>query len=1572
MASYQSLANVREELLESMDMYTPTFAEVINKKRYNAVKALFAEVLPIATQIESYNHMLSETLDRIVREGNEINSNVEKGVYKLIFGKLNIQDHPEKEDGKILFPREAEHSDRNYSINIYISVENHFGEDVKKFNNIYFMSLSVLVGCSHCSLSTIPRSKYPSVGEDPLEAGGYFIVGGSRKYITGQERSAFNGIYVFRKKKKPAYEYYSEVRNSATSGSRTSIVVVGYHNERIMVNIGDYTTALPLGLVFKALGVVEEDDIIRLITCDKDKEIIKLIIVSLEDTCGVVCQHSAQMHVNDMIYKTSYTYNKKYTAEDNVERKRKFDEEAIEKVNNLFQREFFSRQGVTEGLLIKKAIYLGTVTKQMLITKLGRRETMDRDHFGEKILDRVGDCISNKFYSAFTAIKSSCMIACDDMYLRKKKAPNPLTHLKVEPLTTYILNCLKTGNWSDPKKVKQEKTGISSQFEINNYQGSQASLCETTAQISTEGTLSKARHGHSSHDGIICPWQTVEGKNVGLRKGFSTGARVTLFENPQILISIMKNLKNEEFGIFFIDDGFALSDLNFGVEGDDFFEEEEEEEEEEAGKPSISDCKIIINGSWIALVRYDTKFITYMRNMRRKRKINRDISFVYHPFEHEIVISTETGRVCQPLFIVNKSGKLKITEDDLDRLGNTIKLDKMKEEYAHLQSGEEEGGLDDLLEKLTLLESSDDHLRWTDLIDAGKVEFIDAREKENTLIATHAEDIIPGKTTHMLVHPCLIIGYAASTIPFPNHNQAPRNAYQSAHMKQFIGWPGINVFCSDMNGTSSHVLPYAQKPLIASKVSRDRLMVDERPTGQNVVLAVTSYLGFDQEDSQISNLSSNQMGLFMTFHYSKYNAIINTSKRMLLELPTNNSQAIKRDGWLDHFDEDNLPIVGMRIKKGDMIIPIVRITGVSEVNGEMVAKKEDMSIFFKSDEVGTIDKVQIGVNENNYIFIRVRVLSVRTPQMADKFACYTDDTDVLTSNGWKSISNVTKGDEVATLSGKEEGDALVYEHPTDTMEYMYEGDMYNLETSQLSCMVTPNHNLYSKSTNCEVYSRKDSSSLFELDKAEDIFGTNRVYKKNTKTYLPYSAPVKGVKGVKSVKGVYTITGWDDSEEWIDIHMREWLILFGIWTTHGYMGEVYFVDNSEIESDFVSSPDIHVDARPVVCINISNLHIRTTVCAVLRKIDFEFTIIENKLTINNYDLSYHLVSLERNASTLESGDPHLPKWVWDLNTRSASLLVNSMIVGSTYYDSSHESMADDFQRLCLHAGFSTDIVLKYFTQTHNIWRMEVNKGDKNYPSSLGTEEDSFFSNEKWGEGMPQEKVEKWVKYSGKVYCCTVPSGVIYVRRNGKAYWCGNSRHGQKGTCGITRRKEDMPFTKEGITPDFMITPLAIPSRMTIGHMIESLMGKAACVKIDKDVAAKPLIIRVKRTDGSREFRKVLPLSEEEMKDGTPYNREFSLDYFTQALEQAGYHHSGKEIMYDGMTGEKMARPIYIGIVHYQRLKHMVEDKYHARMTGSRTRLFRQASEGKNKQGGLRFGEINFSVSVTSKVWLVYVW
>ena len=153
---------------------------------------------------------------------------------------------------------------------------------------------------------------------------------------------------------------------------------------------------------------------------------------------------------------------------------------------------------------------------------------------------------------------------------------------------------------------------------------------------------------------------------------------------------------------------------------------------------------------------------------------------------------------------------------------------------------------------------------------------------------------------------------------------------------------------------------------------------------------------------------------------------------------------------------------------------------------------------------------------------------------------------------------------------------------------------------------------------------------------------------------------------------------------------------------------------------------------------------------------------------------------------------------------------------------------------------------------------------------------------------------------------------------------SSRHGQKGTIGMLYTQEDMPYNIDGIVPDIIINPHAIPSRMTIGHLIECLTGKVSAIK-------------------------------GEFGDASPFKGRKVEDIMEQ-LKTAGFNRRADEQLYNGFTGKPLKAKIFIGPTYYQRLKHMVNDKIHARGRGRRNALTHQPNDGRSNGGGLRVGEM----------------
>jgi hypothetical protein len=271
----------------------------------------------------------------------------------------------------------------------------------------------------------------------------------------------------------------------------------------------------------------------------------------------------------------------------------------------------------------------------------------------------------------------------------------------------------------------------------------------------------------------------------------------------------------------------------------------------------------------------------------------------------------------------------------------------------------------------------------------------------------------------------------------------------------------------------------------------------------------------------------------------------------------------------------------------------------------------------------------------------------------------------------------------------------------------------------------------------------------------------------------------------------------------------------------------------------------------------------------------------------------------------AANKYLPSLVWTLSQRQSIVLMNALLQGAAYFTSSKQ-LAEDVQRLALHCGWSGTITL----HKEKGLRVEIVK-KKNHP-----------------QVQQKRQTEEYIRFSGAVGCIEVPGTSLFFYK-ASTYsppcWTGNSsRHGQKGTIGMTYRQEDMPFCLDGMVPDIIVNPNALPSRMTIGQLMECLLSKTCAIS------------------GA-------------YGDGTAFRR-VSAEDIADELQSHGFHRYGNQVMHNGFTGEMIETDIFIGTTCYQRLKHRVEDKVHARAKGRNTLLTRQPSEGRSNEGGLRFGEM----------------
>ena len=363
-----------------------------------------------------------------------------------------------------------------------------------------------------------------------------------------------------------------------------------------------------------------------------------------------------------------------------------------------------------------------------------------------------------------------------------------------------------------------------------------------------------------------------------------------------------------------------------------------------------SGSKVILNGRLIGIHPNGERFVREIRKLRREGKISNEINVAHYKTEwfDEIYINCDEGRLRRPVLVIEKE-RLKITRKDIEKLKN----------------GE---------------------ITWSDLVKEGKIEYLDAEEEENALIAINPEDILP-EHTHMEIIPSAILGVIASLIPYAEHNQSPRNSYQTAMAKQALGAPPPNFRLR--YDSRMHMMYYPQKPIVRTKLM-DLINYDYRPTGQNFVVAITTFGGYNIHDAVILNKASVERGLARTIFFRTYEAEERRYPGGLedrIEIPSEEVSGYRSEESYRNLDVDGITIPESEATGGDVIIGKTsppRFYGTYAISP--TTRRKDSSISLKYGEKAIIDSAIITeTNEGNKL-VKVRVRDLRIPEIGDKFA----------------------------------------------------------------------------------------------------------------------------------------------------------------------------------------------------------------------------------------------------------------------------------------------------------------------------------------------------------------------------------------------------------------------------------------------------------------------------------------------------------------------------------------------------------------------------------------------------------
>ena len=908
-------------------------------------------------QTESYNDFIQYQVPRTISMFNPIHICSEQDLDKAVnkhrlemfvscenFNIHRAQIHEINGATKNMFPQEAR--DRNFTyagemtIDLNIKFVVRSGpmlEQTHTFNkvlsNIHIGKMPIMLKSSICILEQYKHIPNNVSGECRMDSGGYFIVNGSEKTVIGQERAAENLVQCFNiSKNNSKWSWSAEIKSvpdyKCISPKQLSLMIATKNNgfgNGLWMQIPRLKNPMPLFVVFRALGVISDEDICKKIVLDIDNEknevLMRCIQASIVESNKIITQDCAMKQI---IGNIMFTTHAGIDKEKSITMKRNF---ALEVLNN----DLFPHCRTTE----QKIYFLGYMTNCLLKCSLGIENVSDRDSYVNKRIDLTGTLLNNLFRNYFNKmVKDMQKQTVREINTGSWRSTNDyesiinMTNIYkiVKPTTIEngIKRALATGDFG-VKQVNSNKVGVAQVLNRLTYISSLSHLRRVNTPIDKNGKLIPPRKLHSTSWGFLCPAETPEGGSVGVVKNLSYMSRITIPGNSNSLYDFVES---------------------YVVPIDKLSEKEK-----------FNKVKVFINGSWLGIVNNPVELYQSLKQKKYKGIINIYTSIIFDIRRREIRVCNDSGRLVRPLLRV-KNNKLIITKDII------VKLQKKELSWEDL---------------------------FTDcLIDESVLEYVDAAEQNMSMVAmepihlTKNEQFVY-KYTHCEIHPSTIFGILASCIPFPEHNQSPRNTYQCAMGKQAMGMYVTN-YDNRMDKTA-YVLTYPMRPLVETRVM-NMIELNKIPSGCQVIVAIMTHTGYNQEDSILFNKGAIDRGLFQAtiYHTEKdEDKKIHGDEEIRCKPDASKTKGMKFGNYDKVNDAGVIPENSL-VENRDIIIS--KVLPIKEARNDHTKKikYEDQSRIYRTTEETYIDKNYIERNGDGYNFCKVRLRTVRKPIIGDKFS----------------------------------------------------------------------------------------------------------------------------------------------------------------------------------------------------------------------------------------------------------------------------------------------------------------------------------------------------------------------------------------------------------------------------------------------------------------------------------------------------------------------------------------------------------------------------------------------------------
>src|SRR3984885_437420 len=1011
--------------------------------------------------IDSYNQFIEEIIPSILQSGENIISEkiTENKVIKnrLKFEDCGMMPAMMDNDEELMYPIDSIQKNLTYA-GKYVSTVTQLQDviDIPTGNvdtkiisgpekDVPIGRIPIMVGSNYCSNKLKPESRKSHCKYD---SGGHFIIGGSEKVVLSVESMIQRKPLVFTQKDQNSLIYYVQVQSRPVTqfvGNLQIFKIKIKKDGNIVLAIQRFKE-ISIFILMRALGLETDEDIVdSILDVNREKAMANQLAISMNNQSTEIMTKEEAIDILMANMKSTKSYSE-VDAEIRLQQKKKH---LMRILCQGILPHVTSDTNNSNLDMLYKAYYIGYMVHKLLKCYMKNPKDIeesrgcdDRDAMTNKRIELTGILLGTLVEQFFKKMLNDCNKIFKSKNVDDKKPPNIIPHIKPNAIEQGLRKALSTGIFGG-----QSRKGLSQMLNRMNHLHSLSYMRRiiTPTLDAATNKMTSPRHLHVTQYGAYCPLETPEGPKTGIVKNLSLLESITINMNSQI--PIIKKYLMEKI--------ITLESVN--------------------KKKLHRYVKVFMNGNWLGVTDDIININNYLRNMRFRGEIEKTVGLVLKFEDKEYHIYTEGGRLFRPYLTVTDN-KLNFKPQMLE---GVLNWDEFMAKYQNvIEYVDKEEEMNMMLALFPHYIEKANKLMLTKPIN--KVSDLDHINRTNRY-----DDNVYVRYSHCEIHPSMILGIISSNIPFPDHNQSPRGSFQYNQARQAMG-----LYISDYRKRTdiSYILYHTQIPIVASKASK-YTGAHIFPAGENCMVAIASYTGYNQEDSLLMNNSAIEKGLFRAQALKKYNQTITknyaSSQTSIFMKPDRSKVDGMKDANYDKLTEEGYAKIETQIKDGDVIIGMVNPK--SNVREDEKAYK-DSSTIYKSLVSGAIDHVIPGVNNDGYAIIKIRVRSERIPSVGDKFSCYDNKTEILTDKGWIFFKDLTKEYKVATLVNEK----LVYENPKAIHKYPFVGNLYQIISNQIDLCVTPNHNMWVAS--------KNNNKKYRLERADEIYGKIKYYQKNISEY----------------------------------------------------------------------------------------------------------------------------------------------------------------------------------------------------------------------------------------------------------------------------------------------------------------------------------------------------------------------------------------------------------------------------------------------------------------------------------------